>query len=467
MPMDKTPPNAAPRGASRLPPLLRRPWPWLALAVVAGGAYWFAAGRGAEEGAAGKKGFGGRPTPVLAATVKKGDMPVFLNGLGNVMPLSSVTVKYRVDGQLMKVHFREGQVVKAGELLAEIDARPFQVLLTQAEGQFARDQALLKNAKLDQERYRTLVAQDSIPKQQLDTQEALVRQYEGTVKVDQGLVDNARLQLTYARITAPAAGRAGLRQVDAGNIVHASDANGLVVIAQTQPIAALFTLPEDSIPAVMKKLAAGEKLTVTAYDREQKVKLAEGSLMAVDSQIDTATGTVKLKAKFANDDAALFPNQFVNVRLALEVKKDVVLIPTAAIQRGKQNGAFVYVIKDDKSVTVRPVKLGPAEGEITAIENGLVPGEQVVADGADKLREGAKVEPQAPGAGKAAGGPGGERRKRGEGKPGEGKPADGKPAGAKPADAVPPDAKPTDAAPTERKWDPAKAAEWKKRRGGE
>ena len=263
--MDNTPPNDAPQGVSRIPAVMRRPWPWLALAILVGGTWWFVAGKSPaqDDAAAGKKGAGGRPTPVLAAPAKKGDMPVILTGLGNVMPMSTVTVKYRVDGQLMKVHFREGQVVKAGDLLAEIDPRPFQAALTQMEGQFARDQALLKNARLDLERYRTLVAQDSIPKQQLDTQEALVRQYEGTVKLDQGQVDNARLQLSYARIAAPAAGQLGLRQVDAGNIVHAADANGLVVITQMKPITVLFTLPEDSLPALMKKLAAGEKLAVS------------------------------------------------------------------------------------------------------------------------------------------------------------------------------------------------------------
>lgn len=394
-----------------MPRITSRPWFWLVLALLFGAAYWFWHNNkpAQESERSGRR--GGGPTPVLFATAKTGEMPVRLEGLGNVLALSTVTVRSRVDGQLMALHFREGQMVKPGQLLAEIDPRPFQVQLTQAEGQYAKDVALLNNAKVDLARYQTLLAQDSIPRQQLDTQEALVRQYEGTLKVDQGQVDNARLQLTYARITAPAGGRLGLRQVDAGNMIRASDANGLVVITRLQPITVVFSLPEDSLPGLMKRLAAGEKLPVEAWDRERKNKLATGSLLTVDNQIDPSTGTVKLKAEFANEDFALFPNQFVNARLLLETRKEATLLPVSAVQRSQQQGSFVYVIKEDKTVTLRPVKLGPTEGDNIQIESGVTPGEQVVADGADKLKEGAKVEPLTPNSNKSEG-----RKGKGEGK---------------------------------------------------
>jgi multidrug efflux system membrane fusion protein len=329
--------------------------------------------------------------PVVAASVSKGPIDVYLSALGTVTPRNMVTVRSRVDGQLMRVAFQEGQFVKAGDLLAEIDPRPFEVQLTQAQGQIAKDQALLKNAQLDLERYRTLLAQDSISKQQVDTQESLVRQYEGTVKADQGQVDSAKLQLAYSRVTAPISGVVGLRQVDPGNIIHATDASGLVVITQIQPITVLFPIPEDNLPQVLSRLKAGATLAVDAYDRTQKVKLATGKLSTIDNQIDTTTGTVKLRAEFPNDDRALFPNQFVNVRVLVDTRPDATLLPSAAIQRGAP-GTFVYVVNDDKSVSVKPVKPGPVQGEITAIDSGVTPGAMVVVDGADKLREGAKVE---------------------------------------------------------------------------
>jgi multidrug efflux system membrane fusion protein len=396
-------------------------WIWLLLiALVAGGAYLyftikqknatFAAKQAAAAAA--------RSVPVAAVQARKGDIGVYLTGLGSVTPLDTVTVKSRVDGQLMKVLFREGQVVKNGELLAVLDPRPFEVQLTQAEGQLMRDQALLKNAQLDLERYRVLSEQDSIAKQQYDTQKSLVRQYEGAVKNDQGLVDSARLQLVYCRITSPLSGRVGLRQVDAGNIVHATDTNGLVVITQLTPITVIFPIPEDNLPQVLPKLKSGPRLTVEAFDREQKQKLAAGYLLTIDNVVDPTTGTVKFKAVFPNKGNELFPNQFVNARLLVEVRHDSVIVPSSAIQRGPQ-GIFVYVVKADRSVTVRPVTLGVTEGGDTSVDAGLAPGELVVSDGAERLHEGSLVEVKEAGKGRGNGngqrpGPGKEQRQSGK-----------------------------------------------------
>lgn len=347
------------------------------------------------------------PTPVAATAARKGDIGVWLSGLGTVTSLSTVTVKSRVDGQLMAVRYREGQAVAKGDLLALIDPRPFQVQLTQAEGQMARDREQLNNARLDLARYKQLWKEDSIPKQQYDTQEALVRQLEGSVKVDQGQIDNARLQLTYSRITAPVSGRVGLRQVDPGNIVHTSDANWLVVITQMQPISVLFPIPEDNLPQVLARIRTGARLRVDAYDREQKLKLATGTLLTVDNQIDPATGTVKLKALFPNSGNELFPNQFVNASLLVETRRNVVIVPAVAIQRGPQ-GTFVYVVKADRTVALRPVGLGVTQGGDIEVTSGLQPGEQVVVDGAERLREGSKV------AVKEANGNGGAKREQGQ-----------------------------------------------------
>lgn len=404
------PPNP-PRGAARS----RRTWIAAAVIVVLAGAGWYwhshrkaaqetgAAAPGGASGAAGagRRGPGGPGgpggpnamprSPVVVNTVARRDMDVVLNGLGNVTPMANVTVRAQVSGPLLKVLFKEGQMVKAGDVLAEIDPRPFQATLDQAVGQLARDQALLQNARLDQQRYKTLLSQDSISKQQVDTQDALVRQYEGTVKTDQGNVDNARLQLGYTRIVAPTSGRIGLRQVDPGNIVSTSDTNGIALITQIQPITVLYTIPEDNLPSVLKKLNAGEKLQVQAWDRQMRNQLAEGTLLTTDNQIDTTTGTVKLKAVFQNTDGMLFPNQFVNVRTRVDTMEDATVIPVAAIQRGQQ-GTFVYVVGDDSAVKVQVVTLGPSDGSRTAVLKGLEPGQRVVVDGADRLKEGMVVE---------------------------------------------------------------------------
>ena len=395
------------------------------LALGAGGAcyyYYYANEKAPSEPArpeggrgSGKKGDGAaRITPVVAQPAKKGDVKVFLGALGTVTPVRTVTVRSRVDGQIMRVLFREGQLVRQGDVLVEIDPRPFQAQLTQVEGQLVRDNALLANARIDLDRYRTLLAQDSIAKQQVDTQEALVRQYEGTVKLDQGQLENARLQLAYARVTAPISGRLGLRQVDEGNVVRSGDTNGLVVITQQQPITVVFTLPQDSLPVVMKRMQSGARIPVEALDRDQnqKTPLANGVLLTVDNQIDTTTGTVRLKAQFSNDDGRLFPNQFVNVRMLIDVRRDATTVPSAALQRGAR-GLFVYVVKEDRTVTLREVKTGPTEGDATLVESGVEPGELIVVDGMDRLREGARIELASADKGAARKGGDGERGKGG------------------------------------------------------
>ncbi len=330
------------------------------------------------------------PVAVAAAMARLSNIPVYLDGLGSVTPIYTVTVRTRVDGQLNQIYYREGEEVRPGDLLAEIDPRPFQVQLEQAEGQMARDQALLANARLDLERYRTLLGQDAIPKQQFDTQVALLAQYEGAIKTDQAAIDDAKLQLTYCRIAAPIGGRIGLRLVDPGNMVHASDTNGLLVITQVRPITVVFTLPEDSLPPVLLKLRGGASLRVDAYNRDKSKKLATGHLLTTDNEIDSSTGTLKLKAEFDNRDGTLFPNQFVNVRLLVERMQGQVVVPSVSIQRGAQ-GTFVYVIKPDQAVEVRQVTLGVVEGDDTAVTHGLAAGEAVVTEGAERLQPGSKV----------------------------------------------------------------------------
>lgn len=384
------------------------------LAAAAAGLYVFT-GSTPSSPAAEQRGAGGRPVPVTADSARRGDIEVMINALGTVTARNTVLIKPRVDGQLLRVAFQEGQLVKLGEVVAELDARPYRAQLEQASGQLVRDQALLANAQLDVARYRDLQAKDSIAQQQVDAQEALVRQYQGTVQTDRGAVENARLQLDFTQIRAPISGRLGLRQVDVGNMVHASDSTGIFVLTQTQPITVVFAIPADKLAAVLPRVQAGEKLQVDAWDREGKVKLASGRLLTIDNQIDTTTGTVKLKAEFGNEDNALFPNQFVNVRLRVETRSGAILVPIAAISRGAQ-GTFVYVVNgQERTVSTRSVTLGPSTADVVAIEKGLEAGEQVVIDGADKLRQGSRVElatPQSSPGKSSAGGQGGERQRR-------------------------------------------------------
>ncbi|MGD1074571.1 MAG: MdtA/MuxA family multidrug efflux RND transporter periplasmic adaptor subunit [Thermodesulfovibrionales bacterium] len=381
-------------GQSSPAPLRKRWWIWLlVICLIAIGAYLYLARSSGAPSPPRNQGATVRSVPVVAAEAKKGDVRIYLTGLGSVTPLATVTLKSRVDGELMKVLFQEGQIVSTGQLLTEIDRRPYEAQLLQAEGQLIRDQALLDNARLDLKRYQVLVEQDSAPTQQRDTQEALVRQYEGTVKTDQGQVDNAKVQLIYTRITSPVSGRIGLRLVDPGNIVHATDTTGLAVITQLQPITVIFTIAEDNLPAVLHKIKVGERLPVDAFNREETQKIATGYLLTVDNQIDPTTGTVRLKAIFPNQDYALFPNQFVNAHLLLETKRDATIVPTAAIQQSSQ-GKFVYKVKADRTVAMQSVRVGPTEGDNVSIEGGLSLGDLVVVEGAERLKDGSKVELQ-------------------------------------------------------------------------
>jgi len=332
-------------------------------------------------------------TLVTAATAHKGDIGVYFSGLGAVTPLYTVTVTSRVDGQLMNVYYKEGQTVRKGELLAEIDPRPFEVQLKQAEGQLIKDQANLQNARVDLARYQELIKRNAVAEQTLATQQATVVQDEGIVKTDQAMIDSAKLNLVYSRITAPITGRVGLRLVDPGNIVLTAGNTPLMVLTQIEPISVIFTLAEDQVPAVVKRFRAGQRLQVDAYDRDLKRKLSQGYLLTLDNQIDQTTGTLKLRAIFDNKDDALFPNQFVNARLLVEEKHGVTLVPTAAIQRGTQR-TFVYLVKPDNTVTVRDVSLGTTEGDNVEVVSGLVPSDVVVTTGVDKLQEGSKVNAQ-------------------------------------------------------------------------
>ncbi|KND58166.1 putative Co/Zn/Cd efflux system membrane fusion protein [Candidatus Burkholderia verschuerenii] len=396
-------PPASPTPTER-PPRRRRVVPLIvAVLIVAGAiAWWHPWNRGGESGPGAQQDVrqgGGRrggpnamnmPQPVHVATVTQGEMPVVINSLGTVTPLANVTVKTQLNGILTEVHFQEGQMVKRGDVLAQIDPRPYDISLRNAQGTLARDQALLQTARLDLQRYQTLLSQDSIAKQQVDTQASLVKQYEGAVKSDQANVDTYKLDLTYARITAPVSGRVGLRQVDPGNYVTTGDTNGVVVITQLQPISVIFTTSEDNLSAILKPLHAGTKMSVTAYDRANTTPLEAGFFETVDNQIDTTTGTVKLRATFDNKGLGLFPNQFVNTKLLVDVIKQATIVPTPAVLNGSQ-GAFVYVVKPDNTVTVRLVKPGPVDGERTSIKSGLQVGERVVIDGSDRLKEGAKI----------------------------------------------------------------------------
>ncbi|MGD0298472.1 MAG: MdtA/MuxA family multidrug efflux RND transporter periplasmic adaptor subunit [Bryobacteraceae bacterium] len=395
----RSPGHGQPRKKSRF-------WVWFLVILVIALSSYYLVQRNSQKATATKSAARppARAIPVVTASAARGSMGVFLNGLGAVTAFNTVTIRTRVDGELIKVAFEEGQLVHAGDLIAKIDPRPYQVQLEQAEGQMARDEATLNNAKVDLNRYQVLMAQDAIPKQQLDTQVATVRQSEGAIKSDQATIDSAKLQLVYCDIHSPLSGRIGLRMVDQGNMVHAADVNGLAAITQLQPIAVIFNIAEDHLPAVTQKMRAGAKLPVEAWDRDMKKKLATGILLTIDNQVDQTTGTVRFKASFPNEDDTLFPNQFVNARLLLDTKRNVVIVPAAAVQRSPDS-MYVYVVKSDNTVEVRNIVSSLTEGDQSAIDSGLEPGDTVVIDGVDKLQPGARVSESGKGNAAPKGGP--------------------------------------------------------------
>jgi multidrug efflux system membrane fusion protein len=363
-----------------------------------------AAGRYGGRGGFGMSG----PLPVVVNVARKADINIILNGLGTVTPLATVTVTTQISGYLAEVHFTEGQMVAKGDLLAVIDPRPYQVALEQAQGQLLQAQAQYKEAQIDLDRYVTLSSQDSISKQQVDAQRALVLQYEGLVKTNQAAVDSAQLNLVYCHITAPVSGRVGLRLVDQGNYVTPASSTGLVLLTQVKPITVIFVLPEDNIPDVLKQMHTGAPIRVDAYNRDSTVKIATGTLLSLDNTVDPSTGTFKLRAIFPNDDDALFPNQFVNASMLLDVLHGATVVSTSAIERGQQ-GSFVYVVGDDSKVSAKPVTLGATEGERVAVLSGVSVGDKVVVDGADRLKDGMEVAAQfatRPGASTPGGKPG-------------------------------------------------------------
>jgi len=398
-------------GATSAQTTKSRWWLWLLIVgAIAIGIWYFRGSRNASQAAdssapaaPGKSrgaggGMAGFTVPVVVATAQHGDLPVYFNGLGTVTAFNTVTVRSRVDGAIVKINFTEGQFVHQGDALVEIDPRPFQVQLEQAEGQLAKDQAQRKDAEVNLQRYKELFQEGVIPQQQLDTQAALVGQFDGAIKADVAAIDNAKLQIVYAHITAPISGRVGLRLVDMGNIVHASDTNGLLVITQLQPISIIFTLPQDQLPQVNAKLRSGAQLSVEAFGRDDTAKIATGKLLTIDNQIDPTTGTYKLKSIFNNEDNSLFPNQFVNIHLLVDTKHDLTIVPAAAIQRGPQ-GTYVYAVGGDNVVKIRPVSIAQTTGSSIGLSAGLNNGDVVVIDGQDKLQDGSKVIPTFAGGG--------------------------------------------------------------------